>query len=130
MAHNSANTSSVVDVPLSGGLAMSLLLGAVSNRWLEFLPYGSKFLLRYLMLLVFLFYFNALLSRNALNPTGKMQCDWRHEIVVITGGSGGIGRALVESFERLGTTAILDISPPSYKTSKPETVSNSMTWCQ
>lgn len=52
-------------------------------------------------------------SQAKLNNCTKDTYDWPHEIVVVTGGSGGLGAPLVEKFAALGATVIsLDITPP------------------
>jgi hypothetical protein len=59
---------------------------------------------------------NRIMNRKALNPASKMSCNWPEEIVVVTGGSGGIGEELVKKLERLGATvAIMDVVPPTFK---------------
>ena len=60
-----------------------------------------------------------MMNRKALNPASKMSCNWPKEIVVITGGSGGIGEEVVNKLERLGATvAIMDVVPPNFKPGK------------
>ncbi|CAI7594045.1 unnamed protein product [Penicillium manginii] len=58
--------------------------------------------------------FNAYLSRRALNsPVDKDSWDWDKEIVVVTGGSSGIGAAIVRVFAGQGIKTIsLDICRP------------------
>ncbi|KJZ74370.1 hypothetical protein HIM_06180 [Hirsutella minnesotensis 3608] len=62
---------------------------------------------------------NRALNRKALNPSPAVPCDWPRELVVVTGGSGGIGEALVKRLESLSATVvILDASPPTFKLDK------------
>jgi all-trans-retinol dehydrogenase (NAD+) len=68
---------------------------------------------------------NSLLSRRAVagkrpgsswrwNEEGEGEGEGNKEIVVVTGGSGGIGGELVREFVRRGVTVVsLDIKPPS-----------------
>lgn len=58
---------------------------------------------------------NRLLSRRAVSgKRPRSSWKWDEEIVVVTGGSGGIGSAMVEGFARRGVTVVsLDIKPPS-----------------
>lgn len=45
--------------------------------------------------------------------------DWSKEIVLVTGGAGGIGGEMVKLFEEKGTTVVvLDIQPMSFTTCK------------
>lgn len=45
--------------------------------------------------------------------------DWDREIVVVTGGSGGIGGAVVRLFDELGVTVVvLDVQPLTFETCK------------
>ena len=57
---------------------------------------------------------NNLLSRLVLNNfTADNTWDWSKEIVVITGGSGGLGAVMVQMFaEKNITIIIFDIAPP------------------
>jgi hypothetical protein len=56
-------------------------------------------------------------SHKSLNPTPALSCNWPKELVVVTGGAGGIGGELVTKLEALGATvAILDVDLPSFKT--------------
>lgn len=60
---------------------------------------------------------NRALSRRALNPSRKSKPDFKHEIVVVTGGATGIGAVLTQKLEAAGATVIvLDVSPLSYAT--------------
>ncbi|KAJ5645023.1 epidermal retinol dehydrogenase 2 [Penicillium longicatenatum] len=60
---------------------------------------------------------NRIQNQKSLNPTPALSCNWTKELVVITGGAGGIGGELVKKLEGLGATvAILDLDPPSFKT--------------
>ncbi|KAI9171392.1 Dehydrogenase RED2 [Paramyrothecium foliicola] len=44
--------------------------------------------------------------------------DWSREIVLVTGGAGGIGGSIVKLFEELGiTVVVLDVQPMSFATS-------------
>lgn len=56
---------------------------------------------------------NGLLSRRAVRGKKKPSSwDWDREIVVVTGGSGGIGQELVNGFARRGVTVVsLDVRP-------------------
>jgi len=50
-------------------------------------------------------------QRLAWGPPRKL--DWENEVVVITGGSGGLGRVLAEMFGRRGVSvAVLDVREP------------------
>lgn len=60
---------------------------------------------------------NRLMNRKALNPAGRMPCNWPTEVVAVSGGSGGLGKELVAKLEKLGAmVAIMDLVPPTYKT--------------
>lgn len=62
---------------------------------------------------------NKILSKLVLNNfrTDK-SWDWSKEIVLITGGSGGIGGLMTQMFAKQNITVIiLDISPPSFLSS-------------
>lgn len=58
---------------------------------------------------------NGHLSRRALNNGVSATFDWEKEIVLVTGGSDGIGAATVQKLAERGTTIIvLDIRPLTY----------------
>ena len=57
---------------------------------------------------------NAWLNRRAVNNGVADRYDWAREIVVLTGGSNGIGRQIALKLARRGVTvAVLDIQPPA-----------------
>jgi NAD(P)-dependent dehydrogenase (short-subunit alcohol dehydrogenase family) len=59
---------------------------------------------------------NRRLSRRALNNKTKATFNWDKEIVVVTGGSGGIGATIVQQLASRGTKVIvLDIIPLTFK---------------
>ena len=56
---------------------------------------------------------NKLLSQASLNSYTRDSYDWRREIVVVTGGSGGIGDVLVRKLAKHSINVIsLDVMPP------------------
>ena len=56
------------------------------------------------------------LRKRALNPSPKMTVQWPKEVVLVTGGSSGVGGELVRRLESYGAAvAIMDIQPPNYK---------------
>jgi NAD(P)-dependent dehydrogenase (short-subunit alcohol dehydrogenase family) len=61
-------------------------------------------------------YLNRRLNRSALNCwqwRASQDWDWGRETAVVTGGSSGIGKAIVEKFVALGiTVAVLDVVEP------------------
>lgn len=60
---------------------------------------------------------NAWINQRVLNNGVSDQYDWSHEVVVLTGGSNGIGRQIALLLARGGiTVAILDIEAPSKET--------------
>ena len=67
-----------------------------------------------------LYTLNRALNIRALNHGTKASFDWSKEIVVVTGGSGGIGGETVKRLAASGTTVVvLDLIPLTYKKSKP-----------
>jgi all-trans-retinol dehydrogenase (NAD+) len=73
-----------------------------------------------------LFYFaiarwlNNWYSNKALNNWINDRYDWSKEIVVVTGGAGGIGGKIVQLLsERKIKTVVLDIIPMTFETGKP-----------
>lgn len=69
---------------------------------------------------------NGMLSKRAVRGKKKAASwDWDKEIVVVTGGSSGIGKELVDGFSRRGVTVVsLDIKPPSPVDAAMNNVSN------
>ncbi|KAL5335028.1 NAD(P)-binding protein [Aspergillus crustosus] len=66
---------------------------------------------------------NALLNSRALNNGASDQYDWNREVVVLTGGSNGIGRQIANLLGNRGIkVAILDIQPPAENDPLPATV--------
>lgn len=59
---------------------------------------------------------NRFLSRKALNNGVSTTFDWSKEIVVVTGGSSGIGAATVQRLaEKGGKVVVLDVLPLTFK---------------
>ena len=62
---------------------------------------------------------NGLLNRGVLNNWTRAKFDWSKELVVITGGSDGIGKLLVHLFaEKNIKVIILDVQAPTYSLRK------------
>lgn len=74
---------------------------------------------------------NAYASKRALNNgVSDDTWDWSKEIVVVTGGSGGLGCLLVKRFAERGITVIsLDIVEPKEELRMPSTTLNLSATC-
>lgn len=65
-------------------------------------------------------------DEGVINNWTKDEYDWKKEIVVITGGAGGIGGQVVKLFEERGiTVVVLDVIPMTFTTGKS---SDQITW--
>ncbi|KAJ5234575.1 short chain dehydrogenase/reductase family protein [Penicillium citrinum] len=74
-------------------------------------------ILRALAALSLLNKINAWLDHRAINNGQKDHYDWNREVILLTGGSGGIGRKVAEMFGARGIkVAIVDITPPTEPT--------------
>ncbi|GAB1310462.1 NAD(P)-binding protein-32 [Madurella fahalii] len=74
--------------------------------------------LRTLLVLGLLKWANSCLSRGVLNNWVQDKYDWSKEIVLITGGAGGIGGQVVQLLAERGIkVVVLDIQPLSYPAS-------------
>ena len=63
---------------------------------------------------------NEVLNRGVLDNWQGDKYDWDKEIVLVTGGSDGIGKALVLLLAERGIkTVVLDIRPLTFEDSKP-----------
>lgn len=80
---------------------------------LESRPFVLK-ALRQLTTLAVLSWLSSWLDRRVVNNGQKDHYDWNREVVVLTGGSNGIGRRVAQLLGDRGIkVAILDISPPT-----------------
>ena len=58
---------------------------------------------------------NDLFSRGALNNWTRAKFEWSKELVVITGGSDGIGKLMVQLFAERGIkVVVMDVERPTY----------------
>lgn len=65
---------------------------------------------------------NNYFSRKVLNNWVDDKYDWSKEIVVVTGGAGGIGGQIVQLLAEKGIkVVVLDIQPLTYSASKQQT---------
>lgn len=59
------------------------------------------------------------LSEKTRNNWVKDEYDWKREIVLVTGGAGGIGGRVVKLFEEMGVkVVVLDVQPMSFTTGR------------
>jgi all-trans-retinol dehydrogenase (NAD+) len=84
---------------------------AVTLDALKILPKGSFALVS----LALAWYLNRWANDSALNNNAPAKFDWNKEIVVVTGGAGGIGAEVVKSLAARDITVIvLDVLPLTY----------------
>ncbi|MCJ1338695.1 hypothetical protein MMC09_003984 [Bachmanniomyces sp. S44760] len=99
-------------------LPLYLLLGYTSRGKNLVVDHETAFKrLKILFYLGLARYLNGILSRGALNNWKGDAYDWTKEVVVVTGGSEGIGKHLVRLLaSRNIKVAVLDIQPLTYET--------------
>jgi 3-oxoacyl-ACP reductase-like protein len=62
-------------------------------------------------------------SEKTRNNWVKDEYDWKREIVLVTGGAGGIGGRVVKLFEEMGVkVVVLDVQPMSFTTGRRQLV--------
>lgn len=84
----------------------------IPKLWPNILP-RVKLTLSFLLGIGALRKVNNLLSQLSLNNFCRDSYDWRKEVVLVTGGSGGLGDLLVRKLAKLCIKVIsLDITPP------------------
>lgn len=86
------------------------------QQYAEQLPVSPWKLAYWLGLPYIAYRFNRYLSYRALNNGVTDSFDWQKEIILITGGSNGIGAACAQKLASKGTQVIiLDILPLTYE---------------
>ena len=101
----------------------SFLQGEHSKSWVRTAALASGTALA-------IYSLNRILSIRALNHGTKAVFDWSKEVVLVTGGSGGIGGETVKRLAAGGTTVIvLDLIPLSYPACKMPLSSDSLRVC-
>lgn len=96
-----------------------VLLGRYTKRGFDLSILHEKAFkrLKILMYLGIIRYINNYLSHGALDNWVADKYDWDKEIVVVTGGAGGIGGEIVKLFEEKGVTVVvLDVIPMTFET--------------
>jgi NADPH:quinone reductase-like Zn-dependent oxidoreductase len=59
---------------------------------------------------------SAFLDNGVTNNWSNDKYDWSKEIVVVTGGSDGIGKIVVQLFAEMGVkVAVMDVQPLTYE---------------
>lgn len=103
---------------LNPGFTLLIYLLSYCTKRSRRLTVGHELALSPLKVLVYLGifrWFNILLSTAALNNWKRSKYEWNKEIVVVTGGSDGIGKLLALLLEEKGAkVAILDIQPLTF----------------
>lgn len=96
----------------------ALLLGYYSRRG-QSITAGHEVALNRLKLFVYLGilrWINNFLSGAAVNNWNSSEYDWKKEIVVITGGSDGIGKLVALLLQERGAkVAVLDVQPLTFE---------------
>lgn len=91
-------------------------LPALFEQYAKQLPVSPWKLAYWLGLPYVAYRFNRYLSRRALNNGVTDSFDWQKEIILITGGSNGIGAAAAQKLASRGTqVVVLDILPLTYE---------------
>lgn len=63
------------------------------------------------------------LDKGVLNNWVEDKYDWKKEIVLVTGGAGGIGGEVVKLFAEMGVrVVVLDVIPMSFDAGKPQLI--------
>ena len=95
---------------------MASELPALFEQYAKQLPVSPLKLAYWLGLPYLAYRFNRYLSYRALNNGVTDSFDWQKEIILITGGSNGIGAAAAQKLASRGTwVVVLDILPLTYE---------------
>lgn len=95
---------------------MASELSALFEQYAKQLPVSPLKLAYWLGLPYLAYRFNRYLSYRALNNGVTDTFDWQKEIILITGGSNGIGAAAAQKLASRGTrVVVLDILPLTYE---------------
>ena len=101
------------------------LLAVPLYAWFAYVPRGQQLIIerpgllkysRLVAILSTLRIINNYLERRVLNNAVSDTYDWSKEIVLVTGGSDGIGKRVVQGFAEKGVkTVVLDVQPLTYE---------------